>query len=148
MFLLLEGMDKVGKTSLKEHFRHAKYGEYPYVFMDRGPAGNIFYDKVFNRDSVIRIANFTKDMFDMKNLDYAVVYLTANYDDIVQRHLLVNEKLPDYLQTESSYEAYNKIYESFCKMYDRPLIRINTSLCTKDKAVKSLIKIINERMYK
>jgi len=57
--VIFEGMDKTGKTTLKEEFN--KRTNFIHYVVDRGPISNIVYNNLFNREK--NLNDFFKSFF-------------------------------------------------------------------------------------
>lgn len=81
MFVIFEGLDKAGKTTLEwELLRKTNYQE---VVIDRGPVGYVVYDKIFKREKALFELIELNDLINHINKSkfFVVVYCYA--DDYV-----------------------------------------------------------------
>lgn len=140
MFVIFEGLDKSGKTTLE--WEVLKATNFKHVIVDRGPAGYFAFDFVFNR---------IKDAKDvethLKNLDTAykmkdnllVVYCKVPVDVALQRIKEHNEECPyDYRIAQLLYDGFvNDLYIE----KGINVIEINTT-----KTIEECIKEITEKI--
>ena len=49
MWVIFEGLDKVGKTTLEWDLHRAT--NFKHVVIDRGPVGYMVFDKIFDRET-------------------------------------------------------------------------------------------------
>lgn len=125
MFVILEGFDKTGKTSLMKYM--GKINSWREVYIDRGPAGYLFYDELLKRATVERTENYQRDAIQLRQLDCIVVFLKSNAHDIKDRHELHNEYCIIPLDEDIEKEQDN--YLDICgRCYEGiPMIMLNTS---------------------
>lgn len=113
MFVIFEGLDKSGKGTLEREF--LKMTNYKFVVVDRGPAGYMVFDKLFNRQTVLGDYQFIKDAeLMMRSGDFMVVYCKAPIDVALKRISEHNEVCP------YNYEYAQKMYDAHVEwLYDR-----------------------------
>jgi hypothetical protein len=90
--VIFEGMDKTGKTTLKEEFN--KRTNFIHYVVDRGPISNIVYNNLFNREKELNDF-FEKLCVSIRNVNHLIVYCYANENDIKERLKKHNEELPE-----------------------------------------------------
>ena len=96
MFVIFEGLDKAGKTTLEWEFLKAT--NFKHVVIDRGPMGYMTFDKLFDRETKLGNQEFIHQARKiMKNHDFMVVYCFASEDIAAKRLNEHNEECPyDY----------------------------------------------------
>lgn len=105
MVVFFEGVDKSGKTTLKDRFN--KFTNYKHLVFDRGPLSSLVYDKIYKRSQSQRDAyGMLFGLYDRK-VKCLVVLCEASNDDIRKRLNNVNEKLDEYI------EDINKVKSKF-----------------------------------
>lgn len=130
ILLILEGMDKSGKTTIINYIN--KKTNYTPLILDRGPIGYKVYSELYNKETTPSDYDaLEKELCKIKHL---CVYLYAFEKDIQTRCLLTNEPKIDngiawHLQT------YQKYYEAS----SLNKIKINTSSKTFEE-IFSIIK--------
>lgn len=104
MFVIFEGLDKAGKGTLEWEFLKAT--DFKHIVIDRGPAGYIVFDKLFDRSTLkgdfefIRSARVTMDT----NF-FMVVYCRAPSEVALKRIEEHNETCPyDYNKAQDMYD--------------------------------------------
>lgn len=139
MWVIFEGLDKTGKGTLEREF--LKTVNYEHMVIDRGPVGYMVFDRVFNRCTFLRAANFMKyatQIFESK--DYLVVYCFANKKIVDKRLKMHNETCPyDYDMAQEIYTS--EIYK--CYNPKRTLM-LDTSYDSIEDCVKLIMKKLKE----
>lgn len=133
--VIFEGMDKTGKTTLKEEFN--KRTNFIHYVVDRGPISNIAYNNLFNREKELN--DFFEKLCDsIKNVNHLIVYCYANENDIKERLKKHNEELPENTTIYETQELF------FNEIKNRQLnfIAINTSFSTIDECLYDIINAI------
>lgn len=94
MFVILEGFDKTGKTTILKEF--GKINSWEQIIIDRGPAGYLFYDEFYGRDTKERTNQYLEDLkLIQENPDnWCAIYLSCNSMDIIERHHKAQEEIP------------------------------------------------------
>lgn len=141
MYIILEGLDKTGKTTIKEELKKKKYGSCKNVVIDRGPASNLFFDDILNRSTDKRKKEFLKDIYDLENIDGIIVYCKSSKEDIVDRHVKAKEKVPYYILDKK--EEVEEKYLEYCFLYNKNMIIVDTSLLTKKQVLNEILKEVN-----
>ena len=79
MWIIFEGLDKVGKTTLE--WELLKATNFKHIVIDRGPVGYLVFDKIFERETKLGNQEFIHQARKiMKSKDFMIVYCTANKD--------------------------------------------------------------------
>jgi len=132
-YIFFEGIDKVGKTTLKRRFSEELTQE--FAVFDRSIVSNIVYDEVFNRES-----KFTfDDLLYFK--DKSIFVYVKNSDKEKHKKILKDskEKIADFKRHE---QEFNKIF-NYMKKDEYNVIEIDTKQ-TEDNSFKELLKKIQE----
>lgn len=112
MWVVFEGLDKAGKTTLE--WELLKATNFKHVVIDRGPAGYLVFDTLFNRATEENVEQYMRNVKDMKDSgNFLVVYCKAPYFVAKQRLREHNETCPyDYMRAQGMYDASIKqLYE-------------------------------------
>lgn len=76
MWVIFEGLDKAGKTTLEWEFLKAT--NFKHVVIDRGPVGYMTFDKILGRETKLGNQEFIYQARKiMKSGDFMVVYCTV-----------------------------------------------------------------------
>ena len=96
MWVIFEGLDKAGKTTLEWEFLKAT--NFKHIVIDRGPVGYMTFDKLFSRETKSGNQDFIHQSRKiMKNPDFMVVYCFVSEEVAAKRLDEHNEKCPyDY----------------------------------------------------
>lgn len=135
MWFIFEGLDKAGKTTLE--WELLKETNFKHIIIDRGPAGYMTFDKIFNRDTVEGDSEFTRQAKEcMTNNSFKIIYCYCDKSTADKRLKIHNETCPyDYLKAQELYLS------NIMKCYKEK----NTLLLdTTEKSVEECIKIIYE----
>lgn len=103
MWVIFEGLDKSGKTTLEWEFLKAT--NFKHVVVDRGPIGYKTFDKIFERGTPDGNNEFVRQARKMmKSNDFMVVYCFAEES-------VVNERLKEHNETcPYDYKKAQKLY--------------------------------------
>ena len=139
MWIIFEGLDKTGKTTLE--WELLKATNFKHIVIDRGPAGYATFDKILNRETPSGVSNFIKQAREIMELDSMVVYCKANEQVVNQRLKDHNEK---QLDSGWPYENMQELYERNVHLFydSRNVLVLDTS----DKTIPQCIKIIKNRI--
>lgn len=128
--IIFEGVDKSGKTTLKEMFN--KETNYKYWVLDRSAISSIVYDKMFNRNNEdywsLLLSSLTS------TFDVRIIFCIADIKDIQSRLLYHNEQLPSQLKDIRYIQSY---FRETLNKYNINYITINTSL-SKDECLTKI----------
>lgn len=105
MIIVFEGLDKSGKTTLKNVINVST--GYEHVVIDRGPWSNMFFDKVIRSNKKL----YKRHKRDARKFQKAVDLIVFCYCDkksTVLRHKENQEELPSYF--ENNYKGLVKQY--------------------------------------
>ena len=104
MWVIFEGLDKAGKTTLEWEFLKAT--NFKHIVIDRGPAGYVTFDYLFKRfddENENQIAACISDMINSNN--FLVVYCKAPVHVAMKRLEEHNETCPyDYELAQALYD--------------------------------------------
>lgn len=112
MWVIFEGLDKSGKTTLEWEFLKAT--NFKHVVIDRGPVGYSVFDGLFERATEKGKEQFVRNIVDMKKTDnFLVVYCKVPADVAMQRLEEHNETCPyNYKDAQETYDyAIEILYE-------------------------------------
>ena len=136
MFIIFEGFDKTGKTTLiKELLKRTKY---KHIVWDRGPVSQYVFDLIFDREPDDQLWQTAKILSSMKNL---VVLCEADSDIIKQRLIEANEDLPKELEDIDTVKAVFRLYTNVLGFNKLILDTTNKSI---DECVEVIVKAIEE----
>lgn len=141
MFVIFEGLDKTGKTTLINEI--AKKTTYEYILRDRGPAGYIAYDRIYNRKQKdeARLKRYENDALSLwRTNDYIVIYCKTKWE-IVEKRLKDHKEECDY-----DYKEAQKIYTDVIKAA-YPQAKVYT-LDTSNKDIDTCVKIVLSQIKK
>lgn len=139
MWVIFEGLDKAGKTTLEWEFLKAT--NYKHIVIDRGPASYMTFDKLFNRETKLGNQTFIKQARKInKSKDFFVVYCYASEDVAAKRLKEHNEECP------YNYSKAQKLLRDNIKRYynQNKVIEIDTSNMTPDECVKLIVEKLKE----
>ena len=136
ILIVFEGVDKSGKTTLKDKFN--KMTNFSYVVLDRLTTSSKIYNNFFQRDRNEYYESFERSVSESFNV--LIVLCECDTDIIIKRLKNANETLPEQLKD------VNKVKEAFSKEVKKSFknyIVINT-MKDIDKCVDEIIKKVNE----
>lgn len=141
MWIIFEGLDKSGKTTLMREF--AKATQYTHILIDRGPAGYITYDVLFKRHTSNREANFLQQAKHITQNNTIVIYCYANEEVTNRRLQQHNEK---QIEVNKTFEQMQDMYtQNVFKCYGMDsVMTLNTSYHSIESCVARIIKAIND----
>lgn len=139
MWIIFEGLDKVGKTTLE--WELLKATNFKHIVIDRGPVGYLVFDKIFERETKLGNQEFIHQARKiMKSKDFMVVYCTANKDIVDARLKEHNESCPyDYEKAQKLYK--NNIYRFY---RDNKVIEIDTTSLSIERCIEIIIEKLEE----
>lgn len=136
MWIIFEGLDKSGKTTLE--WELLKATNFKHVVIDRGPVGYMVFDELFNRTTKLGDQQFIHQARKaLKSGDFLVVYCKAPYEIVRERLAEHREDCPyDYKYAQHRYNiAIDRFYRPDC------LIEIDTS-----KSIEECVGLIVEKL--
>lgn len=139
MFVVFEGLDKAGKTTLEWEFLKAT--NFKHIVIDRGPIGYMVFDKIFDRATKIGNNNFIHQARKLtKSKDFMIVYCFAN-ESIVKKRLAEHNETCPY-----NYTKAQKLYESNIKRFykSEKVLEIDTTNQSIEECVKLIVEKVKE----
>ena len=139
MWVIFEGLDKAGKTTLEWEFLKAT--DFKHVVIDRGPVGYMVFDKLFDRETKLGNQNFIHQARKiMKSQDFMVVYCTVDKNVADARLKAYNEECPyDYVKAQKLYrDSVHRYYK------DEKVLEIDTTHLSVGRCVELIIEKLEE----
>lgn len=138
ILVIFEGVDKSGKTTLKDAFN--KCTNFKYVVLDRFTTSSKVYARLFNRDGIEYYDEVENKIID--NFNVLVICCVSQVSDIENRLKKANETLPEELRDiekvqEMFVEEVSELKARLRRLY------INTSTCSIDCCVRYIIDAVN-----
>lgn len=146
MWVIFEGLDKTGKTTLEWEFLKAT--NFKHVVVDRGPMGYMTFDKLFGRDTKLGNQEFIRQARKaMKSGGNTfVVYCYADENVVNERLKKHGEKLLKEVEPYKgrSYAKVQKLYATNVVRYYKP--ERTLMLDTTNKSIDECIRLIKEKI--
>lgn len=141
MWVIFEGLDKAGKTTLEWEFLKAT--NFKHMIIDRGPIGYKVFDKLFGRATKLGDQEFIHQARKiMKNKDFMVVYVHCDEKVAKKRLKQHKEECPyDYVQAQKMLRDDVRHYYNEKKTLD-----LDTSKMSIEECVELIIKKLEEVM--
>lgn len=137
MWVIFEGLDKAGKTTLEWEFLKAT--NFKHMVIDRGPMGYMTFDKLFDRETKLGNQDFIHQARKiMKNQDFMVVYCFASEDVAAKRLNEHNEECP------YDYGKAQKLLRDNVRRFYKP--EKTLELDTSDKSIPECVQMIIEKL--
>lgn len=137
MWVIFEGLDKAGKTTLEWEFLKAT--NFKHMVIDRGPMGYMTFDKLFDRETKLGNQDFIHQARKiMKNQDFMVVYCFASEDVVAKRLNEHNEECP------YDYGKAQKLLRDNVRRFYKP--EKTLELDTSDKTISECVQMIIEKL--
>ena len=137
--LILEGADKVGKTSLYQAYRRATAYQ-PYV-IDRFIGSNIVYDKLYGRET--RSAeDYLEDEAELGGFDVFLAVLTAPHE-IIEQRIRESEKGVDLKVALANFIEADRLFREYFEMSGFKKALIDTSEPI-EKNLEQLLELTGE----
>lgn len=139
MWVIFEGLDKVGKTTLEWEFLKAT--NFKHMVIDRGPIGYKIFDKLFERDTKLGNQDFIHQARKVcKSKDFMIVYCTCDVDVALERIKTYNEECP------YNYVKAQKMYKDDVRRYYRhdKLVVVDTTNTSIEDCVKLIVEKLEE----
>lgn len=139
MWIIFEGLDKVGKTTLE--WELLKATNFKHIVIDRGPVGYMTFDKIFERETKLGNQEFIHQARKiMKSKDFMVVYCTVN-KDVADMRLKAHNESCSY-----DYEKAQKLYKNNIRRFyrDNKVIEIDTTSLSIEKCIEIIIEKLEE----
>lgn len=139
MWVIFEGLDKAGKTTLEWEFLKAT--NFKHMVIDRGPVGYMTFDKLFNRETKLGNQEFIHHSRKiMKNPDFMVVYCFVPKEVAERRLAEHNEECP------YDYGKAQRLLRNNINRYYNPekFLELDTSRLTILECVQMIIEKLEE----
>lgn len=139
MFVVFEGLDKAGKTTLEWEFLKAT--NFKHMVIDRGPMGYMTFDKIFGRSTKLGDRDFIHYARKItKSDDYLIVYCVADNFTVEKRLEAHNETCP------YDYDDAQKLLRKNIERYYKPekVIEIDTSFLPIGRCVELIVEKLKE----
>ena len=140
MFVIFEGLDKVGKGTLEHEF--LKLTDFKHIVIDRGPVGYAVFDKLFGRLTRAGLKEYQKQV-EMINESgqFYVIYLRADEAEVASRMRKWNEAfMYDYSEAQELYERLLLTW-----YHDEILFRLDTTTLSVSEAAKKIVEAFNSK---
>lgn len=136
ILIIFEGVDKSGKTTLKDKFNKAT--NFNYVVLDRLTTSSKIYNNFFERDRLEYYENFERSV--KRNFNILVVLCECKTETIIERLKNANEFLPEKLMDIDKVKAAFR--EEVDNSFDNYIV-IDTEEEI-DECVNTLVNRVNE----
>lgn len=137
MWVIFEGLDKAGKTTLEWEFLKAT--NFKHMVIDRGPMGYMTFDKLFDRETKLGNQDFIHQARKiMKNQDFMVIYCFASEDVVAKRLNEHNEECP------YDYGKAQKLLRDNVRRFYKP--EKTLELDTSNKTISECVQMIIEKL--
>ena len=137
MWVIFEGLDKAGKTTLEWEFLKAT--NFKHLVVDRGPVGYKVFDKLLGRDTKLGDQEFIHQARKiMKNKDFMVVYVHCD-------EAVAEKRLKGYSETcPYDYNKAQKMLKDNIRRYydERKVLDLDTS----EKSIEECVELIVEKL--
>lgn len=139
MFVVFEGLDKAGKTTLEWEFLKAT--NFKHMVIDRGPMGYMTFDKIFGRSTKLGDRDFIHYARKItKSDDYLIVYCKVAKGVAEARLKAHNETCPyDYDKAQNIYDYNIHRYYKTDK-----ILEIDTTFLPIEKCVELIVEKLKE----
>lgn len=139
MFVVFEGLDKAGKTTLEWEFLKAT--NFKHMVIDRGPMGYMTFDKIFGRSTKLGDRDFIHFARKItKSDDYIIVYCVVDKNAADERLKAHNETCPyDYGKAQKLYRDNIRRYYKADKV-----IEIDTTYLSIKECVELIVEKLKE----
>lgn len=140
MWLIFEGLDKVGKTTLEWEF--LKQTNYKHIVIDRGPASYMAFDEIFDRSTLQGDREFVRQCSEINQSDDIFIINCYVNKDIAHKRLLEHNETCPY-----NYVKAQKILQNIItKFYNiDKIINIDTSIDSIETSVKKIITQLKDK---
>ena len=137
MFVVFEGLDKAGKTTLEWEFLKAT--NFKHMVIDRGPMGYMTFDKIFGRSTKLGDRDFIHYARKItKSDDYMIVYCTVDTKTAMERLKAHNETCPyDYDEAQKLYRVNVRRFYNMNRV-----LELNTA----NRSIEECVKLIVEKL--
>lgn len=139
MWVVFEGLDKAGKTTLEWAFLKAT--NFKHMIIDRGPIGYMTFDILFDRNndkSRLDFIDYAKRTTESN--DFMIVYCFASEEVAMKRLKEHNEECPYNYRI-----AQEILRKNICKFYkSEKVLMLDTTNKTVDECVELIIQKLKE----
>ena len=146
MWVIFEGLDKTGKSTLEWEFLKAT--NFKHVVIDRGPVGYLTFDELFDRSTKLGKQEFIHQARKcMKGkAEFMVVYCYTNEASANKRAVAHGEKPVSEVAPYKGrdYKKVQKLYETNVARYYKP--ERTLLLDTTDKSIDECVQLIKDKM--
>lgn len=142
MWVIFEGLDKAGKTTLEWEF--LKTTNFKHIVIDRGPIGYMTFDKLFDRETKLGNQEFIHQARKiMKSNDFMVVYCFASEEVAAQRLKEHNEECPYNYK-----EAQKLLKKNIDRYYKKSkVLKLDTSEFTIEECVGLIVGKLKDMQW-
>lgn len=139
MFVIFEGLDKAGKTTLEWEFLKAT--NFKHMVIDRGPMGYMTFDKLFGRSTKLGDRDFVHYARKItKSDDYMIVYCTVDKE-------IADKRLEEHGETcPYDYAKAQKLYRDNVRRYYREdkTLELDTGVHSIEECVALIVEKLQE----
>lgn len=141
MWVIFEGLDKAGKGTLEREFLKAV--NYRHIVVDRGPAGYVTFDVLFNRYSDAAKAELSNELAVIKKCsnNFLIVYCKVQPEIAMRRIKEHNETCP--YEYENAQDLYDNAVQILYRESGLNVVDVDTSKPI-DECVQIIIKKLEE----
>lgn len=139
MFVVFEGLDKAGKTTLEWEFLKAT--NFKHMVVDRGPMGYMTFDKIFGRSTKLGDRDFIHFARKItKSDDYMIVYCKVS-KEVAEARLKAHSETCPY-----DYKDAQKLYDYNVRRYYKPdrVVEIDTTFLPVERCVELIVEKLRE----
>jgi len=140
-FLIFEGADRVGKTTLIHEFQ--KLTNYKYLIADRLFVSQLVYEKLFNR--IISLKDYTELYTNMLKLKNFMIFVHVDCSEEKLKQRILSDKthknqLQEILQAK---KLFTETFEQFKETFE--IIHIDTTKTSSEQLAKELLNKLESR---
>lgn len=143
MWLVFEGLDKVGKTTLE--WEVLKASNFKHVVIDRGPVGYMTFDQILGRVDRSSHDTFKEQAKEIVNLGNTLVIMCYANENVVNERLKKhNEK---QIELGMPYDVATKMYTGNASYYygKDNVLMLDTTKLTIDECVDVIMREVKGR---
>jgi len=130
--IFVEGVDRVGKTTLIEAIHKAT--DYKHIIVDRGVISNMVYSISKKRYSKRNMEKYNEIDSSLGRMNALVIYVTCDTDIIQKRIELTNHEYVDV-------DFEKELFEDFVSTTEMCMVKVDTGKNTTDEIVEKLLSI-------
>lgn len=133
--VIFEGVDKTGKSTLKEAFNERT--NFKNFVIDRGPISNIVYNKLFNRLETDN--DYFYEMLEIFKQTKCMIVFCISDENIIKNRLIEHKEVfPENINIKDT----EKCFFSVIHNSDMNYVIVDTSKLTIDECVDNIINSI------